>query len=118
MDAHELTSSGKSKTVRKDGTIHDPSVLSAGLGTYTPFSGMVACSNCGTEKTEYEMLYESTSAAHYDSRSDNVISANKSQCWINITGSHAQFFAFAAKLLVSCLILHPLSFSSSIGELH
>ena len=48
-------------TVRPDGTIHDPSAKqfpSAGLGEYTPFSGMVECSNCGTEKPEAEMDFE------------------------------------------------------------
>ena len=48
-------------TVRPDGSIHDPSARqfpSAGAGVYTPFDGMVECSNCGTEKPEGEMSYE------------------------------------------------------------
>jgi hypothetical protein len=48
-------------TVRPDGTIHDPSARqfpSAGMGDYTPFNGMVACSNCGVEKPEDKMRYE------------------------------------------------------------
>ncbi|MFN8758830.1 MAG: hypothetical protein ACK5XA_08480 [Tagaea sp.] len=49
-------------TVRRDGSIYDPSrrqFPSAGMGDYTPFNGIVACSNCGTEKPEAAMNFES-----------------------------------------------------------
>ena len=42
-------------TVRKDGSIFDPTALqfpSAGAGDYTPFSGVIACSECGKEVKE------------------------------------------------------------------
>jgi hypothetical protein len=49
-------------TTRPDGTIHDPSKLqfpSAGMGIYTPFNGMVTCSECGKELVEKEARFES-----------------------------------------------------------
>lgn len=42
---------------RPDGTIVDPTARqfpSAGLGVYTPFSGLIPCSNCGKEVREDE----------------------------------------------------------------
>lgn len=42
-------------TVRPDGTIYDPTKAqfpSAGLGIYTPFSGLVNCAQCGKELPE------------------------------------------------------------------
>lgn len=50
-------------TVRADGTVYDPSAAqfpSRGLGTYTEFSGLVQCAECGKEMPE--------SDAHFDSR--------------------------------------------------
>lgn len=44
-------------TVRQDGTIYDPTreqFPSKGAGIYTPFSGMVSCSECGKEIPEEE----------------------------------------------------------------
>lgn len=44
-------------TVRQDGTIYDPTRLqfpSKGFGIYTPFNGVIACSNCGKEVQEEE----------------------------------------------------------------
>lgn len=52
-------------TVRKDGTIHDPTRLqfpSAGHGHYEPFNGIVHCSECGKEMTEQEASFESNYA--------------------------------------------------------
>jgi len=49
-------------TVRPDGSIFDPTALqfpSAGHGIYTPFDGIVTCSECGRELPEAE--------AHFDS---------------------------------------------------
>lgn len=49
-------------TVKPDGTILDPTALqfpSAGHGTYTPFTGVVACSECGKEVKEEEASFES-----------------------------------------------------------
>ncbi len=49
-------------TVRKDGTIYDPSKLqfpSAGMGIYTEFDGIVQCSECGKEMKEEEASFES-----------------------------------------------------------
>lgn len=46
-------------TVRKDGTICDPSALQfpdKGMGTYTPFNGIVECSQCKKEMEE-EKVY-------------------------------------------------------------
>lgn len=48
-------------TTRPDGSIHDPSKLqfpSAGLGVYTPFSGRLACAECGTEVEEKDARVE------------------------------------------------------------
>ena len=42
-------------TVRKDGTIYDPSAKqfpSNGYGIYTPFIGIISCSQCGKEMKE------------------------------------------------------------------
>lgn len=42
-------------TVRTDGTIYDPSAQqfpSNGMGTYTPFDGFAACSECGNKIAE------------------------------------------------------------------
>lgn len=44
-------------TVRKDGTIYDPTALqfpSKGKGEYEPFNGMVNCAECGKEVAETE----------------------------------------------------------------
>ena len=44
-------------TVRADGTIFDPTreqFPSKGGGVYTPFDGIIPCSNCGKEMTEDE----------------------------------------------------------------
>ena len=52
-------------TVRQDGSIYDPSKLqfpSAGNGIYTPFNGVVCCSECGKEGTEETMSFESNYA--------------------------------------------------------
>lgn len=49
-------------TTRTDGSIFDPSAKqfpSAGLGIYTPFNGLVSCSNCGKEIPEEETSFES-----------------------------------------------------------
>lgn len=49
-------------TVRTDGSIHDPTALqfpSQGRGTYVPFDGTVACSECGKTMLEEEGSYES-----------------------------------------------------------
>lgn len=49
-------------TVRPDGTIYDPTkaqFASRGLGIYTPFNGMVSCSECGKEIPEEEASFES-----------------------------------------------------------
>jgi hypothetical protein len=49
-------------TVRQDGSIYDPSKKqfpSKGNGIYTPFNGMVNCSNCGKEMKEEEASYDS-----------------------------------------------------------
>lgn len=48
-------------TVRQDGTIFDPTknqFPSKGLGVYTPFDGMVECSNCGKPMHESEADFE------------------------------------------------------------
>lgn len=45
-------------TVRKDGSIFDPTALqfpSEGSGVYTPFDGLVECSECGKEMKEEEV---------------------------------------------------------------
>jgi hypothetical protein len=42
-------------TTRPDGTIYDPTALqfgSKGMGIYTPFNGIVSCSECGKEVKE------------------------------------------------------------------
>lgn len=47
---------------KPDGTIVDPSCRqfpSNGKGTYTPFSGVVECSNCGKEMEEEDADFES-----------------------------------------------------------
>ena len=44
-------------TIRKDGTIYDPTAKqfpSMGNGIYTPFNGIIACSECGKEIKEEE----------------------------------------------------------------
>ena len=49
-------------TTRTDGTIFDPSCRqfpSNGLGIYTPFNGMVNCSECGKEVKEEDASFES-----------------------------------------------------------
>lgn len=51
--------------IREDGTIYDPSkdqFPSKGLGTYTPFNGMVECAECGKQMTEDEAQFESNYA--------------------------------------------------------
>jgi hypothetical protein len=48
-------------TVRPDGTIHDPSKAqfpSGGLGTYTPYKGVVTCEECGQELPEAEATFD------------------------------------------------------------
>ena len=45
-------------TVRKDGTVHDPSKRqfpSKGIGEYIPFSGIIECANCGKPMMEDEV---------------------------------------------------------------
>ena len=52
-------------TVRPDGSIHDPTKLqfpSAGMGTYTPFNGMVICAHCQKDIPEEEASLESNYA--------------------------------------------------------
>jgi hypothetical protein len=52
-------------TTKPDGTIHDPSKLqfpSAGLGFYTPFNGIISCSNCGKDVKEEEASFDSNYA--------------------------------------------------------
>jgi hypothetical protein len=52
-------------TVKEDGTIYDPSKAqfpSKGLGTYTEFSGMVECSECGKEMKEEDASFDSNYA--------------------------------------------------------
>jgi hypothetical protein len=52
-------------TTRPDGTIHDPSSKqfpSKGLGVYTPFNGVIPCSNCGKEMKEEEATIEGNHA--------------------------------------------------------
>ena len=47
---------------KSDGTIVDPTKLqfpSGGLGIYTPFSGLVTCSECGKELKEEEAQFDS-----------------------------------------------------------
>lgn len=49
-------------TTKPDGTIYDPSARqfpSKGLGIYTPFNGMVICSQCQKEVPEDEASFES-----------------------------------------------------------
>jgi len=49
-------------TEREDGTIFDPTKAqfpSNGLGIYTPFSGIVECSNCGKSLKEEEASFDS-----------------------------------------------------------
>lgn len=49
-------------TIRKDGTIFDPTknqFPSKGLGIYTPFNGLVTCSNCGKEIKEEDASFDS-----------------------------------------------------------
>lgn len=51
--------------VRPDGTIVDPSKAqfpSKGLGTYTPFSGVIECSQCGKEMAEEDASFDSNYA--------------------------------------------------------
>ena len=48
-------------TQRPDGTIYDPTkdqFPSAGLGTYTEFTGVVACAECGKEVKEEEADFD------------------------------------------------------------
>lgn len=52
-------------TVKVDGTIHDPTAAqfpSKGHGIYTPFDGIVECSECGKEMTEDEADFVSNYA--------------------------------------------------------
>jgi hypothetical protein len=52
-------------TTAPDGTIVDPSKAqfpSNGLGIYTPFNGVISCSNCGKEVPEEEASFESNYA--------------------------------------------------------
>lgn len=52
-------------TVRADGSIYDPTAdqfPSKGHGTYTPFNGIVPCSECGKEMTENEATFVSNYA--------------------------------------------------------
>jgi hypothetical protein len=52
-------------TVRPDGTIHDPSKAqfpSNGLGTYTPFDGLVECAECGKVLPEADASFASNYA--------------------------------------------------------
>lgn len=52
-------------TTRPDGSIHDPTKLqfpSAGMGIYTPFNGMLECSECGKSIKEEEASLESNYA--------------------------------------------------------
>lgn len=47
-------------TVRRDGSIHDPTALqfpSGGLGEYVPFDGTVKCDECGKRMQEAEVRY-------------------------------------------------------------
>lgn len=52
-------------TTRPDGSVFDPSKAqfpSNGLGIYTPFDGMINCSNCGKEMKEEEASFDSNYA--------------------------------------------------------
>ena len=52
-------------TTRPDGSVYDPSRMqfpSAGLGTYTEFSGLVECAECGKDVAEADASYESNYA--------------------------------------------------------
>lgn len=49
-------------TERTDGSIFDPTAKqfpSAGKGIYTPFNGLVHCSNCGKELKEEDASFDS-----------------------------------------------------------
>lgn len=51
--------------VRQDGSIVDPTkdqFPSRGAGIYTPFNGLVPCSECGTATSESEALFDSNYA--------------------------------------------------------
>jgi hypothetical protein len=49
-------------TVRPDGTVFDPTRAqfpSNGVGVYTPFNGLLNCSNCGKEMKEEDASFDS-----------------------------------------------------------